>query len=47
MFQSFQEVFPCMVFGSKGNPTHYSKVGFTEEYNYVPFKEKPKRRSSF
>lgn len=29
------------------NPTHYSKVGFTEEYNYVPFKEKPKIRSYF
>ncbi|MGE1163213.1 hypothetical protein ACQJ0Y_07890 [Peribacillus simplex] len=29
----------CMVFGSKGNPTHYSKVDFTEEYDYVPFQE--------
>jgi hypothetical protein len=24
------------------NPTHYSKVGFTEEYDYVPFIEKQK-----
>jgi len=42
--EGFQEVFPCMVLVS--NPTHYSKVGFTEEYDYVPFIE-PKIRSYF